>query len=72
MAARLDAQDIAPLDDLRATEGPEWPRYLRGADLLRVSVSELDTLVEIAVDAPGVYGARLTGAGSDNHEESPR
>ncbi|MBN2048339.1 MAG: galactokinase [Anaerolineaceae bacterium] len=32
-------------------------------DLYEVSVPELDTLVEIAADLPGCYGARLTGAG---------
>lgn len=32
-------------------------------DLYEVSVPELDTLVEIARGLPGIYGARLTGAG---------
>jgi galactokinase len=32
-------------------------------DLYEVSIPELDTLVEIARRLPGVYGARLTGAG---------
>jgi galactokinase len=32
-------------------------------DLYEVSVPELDTMVEIAQDLPGCYGARLTGAG---------
>jgi galactokinase len=32
-------------------------------DLYEVSILELNTLVEIAVDLPGCYGARLTGAG---------
>jgi galactokinase len=32
-------------------------------DLYQVSIPELDTLVEIARSLPGIYGARLTGAG---------
>ncbi len=32
-------------------------------DLYRVSIPELDALVEIARDLPGCWGARLTGAG---------
>ena len=32
-------------------------------DLYEVSIPELDTMVEIAQDLPGCYGARLTGAG---------
>ena len=32
-------------------------------DLYQVSIPELDTLVEIAANLPGCYGARLTGAG---------
>jgi galactokinase len=32
-------------------------------DLYEVSISELDSLVEIARSLPGIYGARLTGAG---------
>ena len=32
-------------------------------DLYEVSIPELDALVEIAHDLPGIYGARLTGAG---------
>ena len=32
-------------------------------DLYEVSIPELDTLVNIARDLPGCYGARLTGAG---------
>jgi galactokinase len=32
-------------------------------DLYEVSTPELDALVEIAHDLPGIYGARLTGAG---------
>lgn len=32
-------------------------------DLYEVSIPELDTLVEIARNLPGVFGARLTGAG---------
>jgi galactokinase len=32
-------------------------------DLYQVSLPELDALVEIARDLPGIYGARLTGAG---------
>jgi len=32
-------------------------------DLYEVSLPELDALVEIAVEQPGCYGARLTGAG---------
>ena len=32
-------------------------------DLFGISSPELDALVEIAAGVPGVYGARLTGAG---------
>jgi galactokinase len=32
-------------------------------DLYEVSIPELDCLVEIARSLPGIYGARLTGAG---------
>ena len=32
-------------------------------DLYRVSIPELDILVDIARQQPGCYGARLTGAG---------
>lgn len=32
-------------------------------DLYEVTVPELDALVDIAVSTPGVYGARMTGAG---------
>lgn len=32
-------------------------------DLYEVSIPELDSMVEIAQDLPGCYGARLTGAG---------
>jgi len=32
-------------------------------DLYEVSLPELDSLVEIAIEQPGCYGARLTGAG---------
>jgi galactokinase len=32
-------------------------------DLYEVSIPELDTMVDIAQDLPGCYGARLTGAG---------
>ena len=32
-------------------------------DLFGISSPELDTLVDIAAGVPGVYGARLTGAG---------
>ena len=32
-------------------------------DLYEVSIPELDTLVDIARGLPGIYGARLTGAG---------
>jgi galactokinase len=39
----------------------EGHRSLR--DLYQVSCPELDTLVELAAELPGCYGARLTGAG---------
>jgi len=32
-------------------------------DLYEVSIPELDCLVEVARSLPGIYGARLTGAG---------
>jgi galactokinase len=34
-----------------------------GARVLVLDSAEIDTLAEIAVRAPGVFGARLTGAG---------
>jgi len=39
----------------------ESHRSLR--DRLRVSCPELDSLVELALDSPGVWGSRMTGGG---------
>jgi galactokinase len=62
--ARTFAARAALLRDDLATFGAQMlasHRSLR--DLYEVSVPELDRLVDSAADAPGVLGARLTGAG---------
>ena len=53
----LLAGDLAELGRLMV----ETHRSLR--ELYEVSIPELDCLVEAALEVPGVYGARLTGAG---------
>jgi galactokinase len=50
-------------DDARAFGQLMYAGHASLRDLYQVSVSELDTLVEIASGLPGCYGARLTGAG---------
>jgi len=57
MAAALDAGDLAALAPLMT----ESQRSLR--DDFNVSCPELDALVEVAAQLPGVYGARMTGGG---------
>jgi len=57
MAAALDRHDLGALGPLMA----DSHRSLR--DDYEVSSPELDLLVEIAGHLPGVFGARMTGAG---------
>ncbi len=59
------------LDAARALEARDMPRlgrlmhesHVSLRDHYRVSCHELDTLVELAMQTPGVYGSRMTGAG---------
>jgi galactokinase len=55
-----DALEKNRLDDLRRAMA-ESHRSLR--DEYEVSCAELDLLVELANEAPGIHGARMTGAG---------
>ena len=57
MAAALDRHDLGAVGPLMA----DSHRSLR--DDYDVSCPELDLLVELADDLPGVFGARMTGAG---------
>ncbi len=57
MAEALQKSDLAAAGELMK----EGHRSLR--DDYQVSSAELDTLVEAAIEVPGCYGARLTGAG---------
>jgi galactokinase len=56
-ADALEAGDLATVGTLLAAS------HASLRDLYEVSSSELDALVELAVDVPGVAGARMTGAG---------
>jgi galactokinase len=49
--------------DVRMFGGLMFAGHQSLRDLYRVSTPELDALVEIARELPGIYGARLTGAG---------
>lgn len=49
--------------DARMFGGLMFAAHQSLRDLYEVSVAELDALVEIARELPGIYGARLTGAG---------
>lgn len=59
------------LDAARALEANDLPRlgrlmhesHVSLRDHYRVSCHELDTLVELAMQTPGVHGSRMTGAG---------
>lgn len=60
----IDAHAAGWPADLLAAFGEhmtESHRSLR--ERLRVSCAELDTLVELALDTPGVWGSRMTGGG---------
>ena len=50
-------------DDARLFGGLMFAGHKSLRDLYQVSIPELDALVETARDLPGIYGARLTGAG---------
>jgi galactokinase len=50
-------------DDARLFGGLMFAGHNSLRNLYQVSIPELDALVEIAHELPGVYGARLTGAG---------
>lgn len=49
--------------DVRMFGGFMFASHKSLRDLYEVSIPELDSLVEIARGLPGIYGARLTGAG---------
>lgn len=49
--------------DLAAAGALMYASHESLRDLYRVSCPELDTLVEIAREVPGVYGSRMTGGG---------
>jgi galactokinase len=49
--------------DVRMFGGFMFASHKSLRDLYEVSIPELDCLVEIAHGLPGIYGARLTGAG---------
>jgi galactokinase len=59
----LDAADALDTDDLTAVAGLFAGSHRSLRDDLRVSVPELDALVEIAGETPGVVASRMTGAG---------
>jgi len=50
-------------EDARLFGGLMFAGHKSLRDLYQVSIPELDVLVEIARGLPGIYGARLTGAG---------
>lgn len=63
-----NARVIAMVKALEAGDAGEAGKLLLGShasmrDDFEISCEELDTLVEILTSVPGVYGARLTGAG---------
>ena len=61
---RVDQAIIAlKRGDARMFGGFMFASHKSLRDLYEVSILELDTLVEIARGLPGIYGARLTGAG---------
>lgn len=71
-AVRHVVSEIArTLDAARALEARDLPRvgrlmhesHVSLRDHYRVSCSELDALVELAMAVPGVHGSRMTGAG---------
>lgn len=59
----LDAIDALEAGDLSTVGRLLVESHVSLRDLFEVSSRELDALVEIAIDVPGVYGARMTGAG---------
>jgi len=56
-ATALDGGDLKTFGDLVSAS------HRSSRDLYEVSLPELDTLVEAAVETPGTYGARLAGGG---------
>ncbi len=63
-----NARTLAAVEALRAGDGARLGTLLDQSheslrDLYQVSCAELDTVVEIARSVPGVYGARMIGAG---------
>jgi galactokinase len=59
----LDAIDALAAGDLSTVGRLLVESHVSLRDLFEVSSPELDALVEIATAVPGVYGARMTGAG---------
>jgi galactokinase len=62
-ARTLDAADALDTGDLNGVASLFAAGHRSLRDDLRVTVPELDTLVEIAVATPGVVASRMTGAG---------
>jgi galactokinase len=59
----LDAKKALKENDLETLGKLMYESHKSLADLYEVSIKELDTMVDIARDVPGVVGARMTGAG---------
>ncbi len=59
----LDAKDALKKGDLEALGGLMYESHRSLAELYEVSINELDYMIEIAREVPGVIGARMTGAG---------
>ncbi|HUX99567.1 MAG TPA: galactokinase [Candidatus Deferrimicrobium sp.] len=59
----LDAKKALKANDLDALGTLMYKSHKSLAELYEVSIKELDTMVEIARNAPGVIGARMMGAG---------
>ncbi|MBL9148957.1 MAG: galactokinase [Phycisphaerae bacterium] len=63
IARTIAAADALDAGDLAAFGRLMYESHASLRDDFRVSIGELDALVEAAADAPGVYGARMTGGG---------
>ena len=67
-AVTENARTVAAFDALQAGDLPAFGQLMNQShvslrDDYRVSCPEVDTLVRLAWDHPGVYGARITGGG---------
>lgn len=59
----LAAVDALERGDGRSTGAALTASHASLRDDFEVSTAELDRLVDLALDVPGVFGSRLTGAG---------